>query len=314
MEPEIPAAALRLRDMLLAEGGRMLGLDPVHERLEQTPDKPCAIVIKTDLPRAPNIPLLDVVVDAWRPVVDPIAASGLADRALRYLALTRAWRILGTSGPPAGLIATDHFTTAIADHARISHQDFVDLTWQGGELLRFGMASTPWQDSRSKPRSVRFYSSREPKSLVLPERLPWISGFSTPAHIQITAAGFDDGLTVGHTTGPDGYAVITLPRGNNIAILTTLGGKLENIVRNPVLRQFYLPIARNEALKRSVRYEVDWRDPSRPRYFDDLCGADVVARLQFEDIVERSHDLPTRIASSLGAVATRLVTGELDTF
>lgn len=310
MTPELSAEAVRLHDRLMLDGDRLLGLQPRREWLESSGRQSCSIAIRTDLPRAPTIPLLDASATPWQPRVDPDNVQRIAERALGMLAFSRAWRAVGTAGPPAGLLRTDSFTTAILDHAGVAHQDFVDLAWRPGELLKFGMRSHPWQDARLKPRPIRFDSTREPERIAFPDELPWIAGFCMPTHLVVTAAGFSDGVTVGHTSGPDGRAIVTIPRDRDIPIVNSAGGYLNRLVRSPVLRKFALPIAETEVLKASIRYEVDWRDAGRDCHFADAQGAQVILREEQEGLATTAADLPT----AMGAVFRELVHGRPDTW
>jgi hypothetical protein len=258
------------------------------------------VIIKTDLPRAPSIPLLDIFPSAWQPHADPDHVQHIARRALDYLALTRVWRAINTDAPPAGLIRTDRFTIAVLDQNGVDHQAFMDIAWRPGALLNFGMRSHPWQDARGKPRVIRFNSSREAERIAFPNQLPWIAGFSMPTHVVITAAGFSDGITVGHTSGPDGHAVIAIPRDKGIAVITSSGGDLSALVRNPVLKGFHLPVVNCEVRQRSLKYEVNWTDPSQHCIFNDRHGASAMLETEAKRLHAISNDLPSRMASEIG--------------
>ncbi|WP_374944189.1 hypothetical protein [Sphingomonas sp.] len=300
MRPEVPEEALRLREELMSKGPALLRLDGETEWLESDDQRPWLVTIRTDQPRAPAIPLLDATVHPWFPRVDPARVFDMAESALDYLSFLRVWRHLGTDGPPAGLILTDRFTTAILDQAGVNHQTFVDVAWRPGELMGFGMRSDPWQDARARPKSISFRSSREPERIEFPDALPWIAGFAMPTHLVVTAAGFKDGITVGHTSHPDGRAVVTIPRDKGIAVVTAAGGDLRALVRNRVLRGFHLPVAGAEVLQRSLRYEVDWRDPGQDRFFDDDLEARDKLGSKEEELSAWSWDLPDRMAAAIG--------------
>lgn len=155
------------------------------------------------------------------------------------------------------------------DHAGLEHQKFVDLAWRKSAFSSFGMVATPWRDARPQPNSIRFASDRDPENIDLPHDLPWMGGHCLPLGVFVTAAGFQNGVTVSPARGSPGSAIITVSRDGGAVVEDLKGRHLQDALDCPALSNIELPVRAQRVLKRSTRYQVGWSNAGLDAHFRD---------------------------------------------